>query len=140
MPKANTSMDEGFVEVKAGSSFKFGAPGDYIKGTYRGFSMFDGVYGPTKSHKIEAEDGVYHEIDKDSMQPVGEAIAVTPGSLCSILEKPIFADKIAQAKEGQRVIIRFEDLRKSKSNGKNYKNIVVKLDASFKPQADVPFM
>lgn len=140
MAKASTSMDDGFAEVKAGSSFKLGAPGDYIKGKYLGSSNFEGKFGTTKSHKIEAEEGVYHDIDADSMQPVGDAIKLVPGTIYSVIEKPIFAEQIAQAKEGQRIIVRFEELKKSKATGKNYKYIIVKLDTSFKPAEEVPFM
>lgn len=133
-------MDEGFAEVKAGNAFKFGAPGDYIKGKYLGFSMFEGKFGTTKSHKVEAEEGLYHEIDADTMLPIGDALPLVAGATYSVIEKPIFAEKIAQAKEGQRLIVRFDELKKSKATGKNYKMINVKLETGFKAVEEVPFM
>lgn len=124
--------DADFAEPKVGK-FNFNKVGDFIKGKYMGSKPFDGTYGPTIIHSVEAEAGVWH--DEES----GAEITLTPGEVYSFFEKPVFADQISKAQVGQRVLLSFDEEKKSQNNGKMYKLIKCKLDTKFVAPSDDPF-
>ena len=120
------TFDEGFEKPES-SLFKYGKVGDVIKGTLMGFKMVPGKFGPeeVRVYEIKAEGGQFHPLE-DGV-PWEKPIEIEAGVSYSIFEKPIFADEIRRAKPGQKLIIRYLEDGKSKSNGKVYKVIECKL-------------
>ena len=116
--QANSSdFDAGFVEPSKSSTFKFGKPGDAIKGVYLGGKPFSGEYGPTVIHSIRAVGGSFHDIVDDV--PSATPTALKPGEIYSVFEKGTFSEQIAQAKVGQLVIVRYvEEKAKKNTDGK----------------------
>lgn len=135
--QANSSdFDAGFEQPKT-NSFKFGKPGDAIKGEYLGSKPFEGQYGPTFIHSVRAVAGSYHDIVDDVVQEA--ATPVKPGETYSVFEKVTFADQIAQAKVGQMVIVRYvEEKAKKGTDGKKksdrFKHVVCLLGPMSEPQ------
>lgn len=127
-----SDFDKGFERPKSGT-WKPGKPGDVLKGTYVGKKPFEGDYGPTTIYQFKAIEGFYHDIAKD------ETVSASPtkleaGTMYSVFERNTFADDMAQAKVGQKVILRFEEMKKPKTGGKPYKLVVALLgpmDAEF---------
>ena len=114
-----TNFDDGLEKPKK-SIFKFGAPGDQIKGTLVAVSDFTGEFGTTKSYSVRAEAGSYHDIVDTVAEK--EATQLTPGTVYNFLGKPIFMDDLNQAKIGQKVLVRFVEERKNQK-GRAYKFI-----------------
>lgn len=132
-------FDAGF-EKPVSNMWKPGKEGDVIKGVYVGFKEVDSKFNDekTKIHEVTAIAGSFHNVTEDASgaNVVDEnATEVKADESYVFYEKSTFADDIAKAVPGQKVIVRFIEWRKPKSGGKPYKYVECKLDKTFKPDA-----
>ena len=119
---AEAMSEEGYKKPEV-NSWKPGSPGDAIKGIFTGIvRQFEGQYGVTHIYDVLGIEGSFHNIDEDG-KPTDEVVTILPGQTYAVFERSTFADDIKRAKAGQRIIIRFTELRKPKSGGKPYKMV-----------------
>lgn len=112
--------EEGFKKPEV-NTWKPGKPGDAIKGIVTGaVRAFEGQYGETHIYELVGIEGEYHQLNDDG-QPTDDVVVIEPGLTYALFERATFADDLKRAKPGQKVIIRFTELRKPKSGGKPYK-------------------
>lgn len=137
---ADANFDAGF-SVPATNNFKWGKPGDVIRGTLLSVSSFEGTYGPCKRYEIKADAGSFHNINEDEK---GDFVAddkpteLVAGETYAVLGKSMLDDAWSKAKVGQKVLGRFVEMRKPKAGGKPYKFLEGKvgpMDPDFKAEA-----
>lgn len=116
---------EGFSKPTS-NIVKFGKVGDAVKGYYEGFKEVESKYGGmTKIYQLRGISGSYHDIIDDKVADT--PTEVVPDAALAIFAKNTFADDIERAKINQQVIVRYEEERTSKANGKKYKFLVALL-------------
>lgn len=130
---ASQDAKDGFEEPKTGR-FQFGKVGDVITGKLVSRDTTESKFGGMATiYTVEAESGEYHPMD-ESGAAADKPTALVSGENYSFFGKNTCDDILAQAQIGQRVRVRFESMEKSKSNGKQYKNIRARLDNKFVPE------
>ena len=116
-----SSMSEDGFEKPQAMAWKPGKPGDAIKGIFTGnVKEFEGQYGKSQIYELVGIEGSWNTLDADGNLTgiVGNVVA---GALYGVFSRKTIEDDIKRAKPGQKIIVKYVELRKPKTGGKPYK-------------------
>lgn len=139
-------FDKGFTAPTSGI-VRFGKKGDVVRGTFLESKVIpDGDYGPYNRHSIIADAGFFH--NREEGKVADTKTDVIKGDRYSFNGHMTMDDKVAQAKPGQLIVVRYLGLVDSKKKpGKQYNSYEVKLggmdpafDVGASPDDDIPFV
>lgn len=143
MSEDTNTQDEGFARPPS-NWFKFGKPGDFIKGKLISKAEQDNRQKPGEKqwvYEIEAEDGEFHNIVEKVVED--EATKLEVGETYLVGGKTIIDKGMRKCAISQRCIMRYLSDFKMMS-GNTAKTVEVQIDTNFKPEAaaakdEIPF-
>ena len=95
----------------------FGKVGDWVKATYVGKKLVDGVNGKVNLYELKGQLGEFHEVDPEK-KPIEPAIQIAVGSYYDVWGgKQAIDDLFARSQFGDIVAIQFKESQPSKTKG-----------------------
>ena len=116
-------------ENEAQNNFlKWGKPGDFIFGTLVSKSQKPSTLPDKKGelqwiYEIKVVEGEYHNIDKKK-NPIEPAIVLEAGEIISVGGRSMYDSRLARAKRGQRIGLKFTEEIEAKTAGYNDTKII----------------